>query len=334
MTEVNDYLYCEYQCPNFDDTSLDEIVDPETLIFNQNKDKLEKLSNELLCGKRVVFVTGAGLSVPSGLAAYRGTKQATWENFIMDWGTRKKFKQNPTNWWNQFWLRTHEKQEYIDAQPNPGHFAISSLVDLCNVRVITQNIDELHLKSKIPEPKVIEIHGRIGLYKCIKPGCIYSYDKSINDLDINRYAINNTSMKGGDLMINAPDCPNCRAPILPQSLLFDEDYNSHSFLRYHDAMNWIDNADVFVFVGTSFSVGITDEIVYQSKQYGKSLYNFNLYPEEKIKSMVNILGGSEITLPMLERMVISKALKRTGPLIWRESSVKSLTMESSKQYPW
>eukprot|EP01133_Synstelium_polycarpum_P013425 gene13425-15819_t len=115
---------------------------------------MEKIAIDLIQGKRCLFVTGAG-----------GTKKAVWEKFVTDWGTRAMFRKDPKKWWNHFWLRTHEKQEYLDALPNNGHLAISNLVDLCNVRVITQNIDELHLKSKVPEPKVIEVHGRIGLYK-------------------------------------------------------------------------------------------------------------------------------------------------------------------------
>ncbi|EFA79299.1 NAD+-dependent deacetylase [Heterostelium album PN500] len=177
------------------DSSDEDLKDIESILYEKNKNSFERLANDLITGKRIVFITGAGLSVPSGLSAYRNTKKAIWEEFIVNWGTRKKFKQNPASWWNQFWLRTHEKQEYIDALPNTGHFAINNLIRLCNTRIITQNIDELHLKSGVPEPKVIEIHGRIGLYKCIKPGCKYTYDESIYDLDINSYAINGTSMK-------------------------------------------------------------------------------------------------------------------------------------------
>ncbi|KAF2073829.1 hypothetical protein CYY_004856 [Polysphondylium violaceum] len=306
--------------------------DIEKNFYLKNKKELENLANDMLNGKNVLFVTGAGLSVPSGLSAYRNTKkgkkEAIWDNFITEWGTREKFKENPKEWWNKFWLLTHEKQEYLDALPNHGHIAISSMVDMCDGRVITQNIDQLHIKAKLPIPKLIEVHGRISLYKCITDGCEYSTDKTITDMDIDDYAINGTKMVLKNLEINPPPCPNCNQPILPQSLLFDEDYSSHNFYRWNEAMQWISNADVFIFVGTSFSVGVTEEILYQAQSLGKKMYNFNLFKEDKIHGMKHILGPSEITLPLLERQLISQTFKKTGKRkIWYENTVKRVIFE-------
>jgi len=307
--------------------------DLEKNYYLKNKKELENLANEMLNGKNILFVTGAGLSVPSGLSAYRNTKKAIWSHFITEWGTREKFKENPKEWWNKFWLLTHEKQEYLDALPNHGHIAISSIVDLCDGRVITQNIDQLHIKAKLPIPKLIEVHGRISLYKCITDGCEYALDKTITDMDIDDYAINGTKMKDKNLEINPPPCPSCNQPILPQSLLFDEDYTSHNFYRWNEAMGWITKADVFIFVGTSFSVGVTEEIVYQAQNFGKKMYNFNLFKEDKIHGMKHILGPSEITLPLLERQLISLTYKKTGKRkIWYENTVKRVISESSLQH--
>ena len=48
------------------------------------------------------------------------------------------------------------------------------------------------------------------------------------------------------------------APVLPQTLLFDEDYESHSFYEYRKARRWLASAKAVVFVGTSFAVGVTE----------------------------------------------------------------------------
>ena len=56
-----------------------------------------------------------------------------------------------------------------------------------------------------------------------------------------------------------PCCPaeGCGQPCLPQTLLFDEDYESHTFYQWKKAERWLSEADGFVFVGTSFSVTVT-----------------------------------------------------------------------------
>lgn len=53
----------------------------------------------------------------------------------------------------------------------PLHHAVASL--------ITQNVDALHLRSGVPADRLVEVHGRLGLHKCITPGCRYSQDESI-----------------------------------------------------------------------------------------------------------------------------------------------------------
>ncbi|EGC40402.1 hypothetical protein DICPUDRAFT_85737 [Dictyostelium purpureum] len=313
----------------------DEVIQEEDLemkYYLKNKKEFESLAKEMLSGKKVLFITGAGLSISSGISPYRNSKNAIWGSFITTWGTRKKFIEDPQSFYNVFWLRTHEKQEYLDALPNPGHLSITNFVELCNANVITQNVDELHLKAKVPESKLIEIHGRISMYKCITKNCTYEYDETITSIDINDYAIKG-SMKGGDLEINPPPCPSCSNPILPQSLLFDEDYNSHSFYRYHEAMDWIEEADIVVFIGTSFSVGITEEVVYQAQTNNKKMYNFNVFKETKVKNMRPIIGPSEITLPLLERQFLYEAQKKIPKRqIWYDNTIKRMVFEAQEEF--
>ena len=77
-------------------------------------------------------------------------------------GTRRMFLSSPIDWYNKFWLMTHHRREYLIAKPNEGHHAIARLSKLCNLRVITQNIDQLHLKTSLCPSHVIEVHGRLG----------------------------------------------------------------------------------------------------------------------------------------------------------------------------
>ncbi|KYQ89603.1 hypothetical protein DLAC_11780 [Tieghemostelium lacteum] len=327
MTEASDLLFDKI---NIDDIQIEEDKDSEQHYYDRNRKEIESLALELLNGKNVLFVTGAGLSVPSGISAYRG-KDSIWSKFILDWGTREKFIQDPFAFYNTFWLQSHEKRNFLEAQPNLGHYAISSIVECCNVNVITQNIDCLHIKSKVPLEKLIEIHGRISLYKCINNKCPYSWSKTIDTINIDDYNIGGTSIWKDNLIINPPLCPNthCNRPVLPQSLLFDEQYASHSFYRYDEALKWIQAAEVVVFVGTSFSVGITDTILKSSKK--KKLYNFNLYKEKNLGVPINsIVGPSEVTLPLLERELITQTIKKTGKYqIWYKNTIKRLVSENA-----
>jgi hypothetical protein len=69
---------------------------------------------------------------------------------VTDWGTTKKFMKSPSNWyfsdailirsmifrWNTFWLRTHETLQFLNAKPNPGHYAISNISKAFNINVM------------------------------------------------------------------------------------------------------------------------------------------------------------------------------------------------------
>ncbi|KAH3758537.1 NAD-dependent deacytelase Sir2 [Pelomyxa schiedti] len=221
--------------------------------------QMEPLINELAgiikAGRPVLFVTGAGLSVASGIRTYRGEK-GVWDEYVTSWGTTKKFAQNPDIWWNSFWLKTHQCPAFMEAEPNPAHLAIRDIINRHPaVSLITQNIDRLHLKSGVPISKHIEIHGALGQYRCtngLKKGspspCIYTHKELHPPITLE-------TTPSGDIV--PPKCCKCQSPLLPFALFFDEAYKVHCQFRYEEALSWMDNAEAMVFVGTSLSVGIT-----------------------------------------------------------------------------
>jgi len=223
---------------------------------------------------------------------------------------------NPLKWWNEFWLRTHETPEFLAADPNPGHEAINWIVHTFGSKVITQNIDNLHIKSGMQESDLVEIHGRLQLYRCTNSRCLYSTKKSFQGLDWNALAQTKTSLWENNLKFRSPPmCTLCGHGILPQSLLFDENYDSHAFYNVETAEQWIEDHDILVFVGTSFSVGITQQALETAKDMGKTVYNFNLYEEDVGMEMPmnHILGRSEQTLPLLAKNLW---LLYSRPRIW------------------
>ncbi len=239
----------------------------------------------------VVWVTGAGLSVASGISPYRKSKDAVWENFITDWGTAERFSADPQAWYQKFWFQAHPGlREGPAASPNPGHRAITGVVRARpNHHIITQNIDGLHAESGAPSSRLIEIHGRADTFVCSNASC------SMANTPLTGISL--SGVDDGDL----PECDMCGAVLRPLVLLFDEYYESQPFFRAREARRWLNDAGVVVFVGTSFSVGITSMAVHAADASGAEIVNINL---ESLalnhgKAVRNLLMPAEEALPAI-----------------------------------
>jgi len=109
-----------------------------------------KLADRLKQARRVVFLCGAGLSVPSGIRAYRSGPNAIWAENVMEWGTAQKFHDDPARWWSEFWLKAHGDL-FRAFEPNAGHRALAKAMSRSkDDLVITQNIDGLHRDAGHP----------------------------------------------------------------------------------------------------------------------------------------------------------------------------------------
>ena len=133
---------------------------------------LAHLAEQIVDGKSVVVITGAGLSVGSGIRPFRG-KEGLWSTVVWTKATREAFRDDPLDWYNSFWLPHFPPSTYEGHfHPNKGHEVISKLaaLSMSDVKVITQNVDGLHSATKQDwdwSDRLIEAHGRLGLYKCI-----------------------------------------------------------------------------------------------------------------------------------------------------------------------
>jgi NAD-dependent deacetylase len=135
---------------------------PKRRKSSRGKRSLSELARDIVVDrKRVVVITGAGVSVASGVRPFRGSS-GVWKQVIWTTATREAFRKNPLDWYNQFWLPFLSLP--TNPQPNAGHLALEQLLlDHANVNMITQNVDGLHT----PSSRLIEAHGRLGLYKCL-----------------------------------------------------------------------------------------------------------------------------------------------------------------------
>ncbi len=106
--------------------------------------------------KKVVFLTGAGMSVESGFKTFRGS-DGLWENYPVDQvASHEGWEADPelvTNFYNML------RRKLYTAQPNEGHKLIHELEKDYDVTVITQNVDNMH--ERAGSSKVIHLHGEL-----------------------------------------------------------------------------------------------------------------------------------------------------------------------------
>ena len=123
----------------------------------------ESVKQVLKDSKKIVFVTGAGISQESGIPTFRG-KDGLWRNYdAMKLATIDAFYDDPKLVWEWY---TERRENIFSANPNPGHATISELEKFCNVIVLTQNIDGLHQRAG--STNVLELHGSIVRIKNIR----------------------------------------------------------------------------------------------------------------------------------------------------------------------
>ena len=141
---------------------------------------LVRLAGLIAGGRRVVVVTGAGISHASGIPLFRATRgaAAVWNRHAERTGTRACFLEDPLTWYREFWLPLFSPVRLRKA-PNAAHEAVAALCALSAGRpegglsVVTQNIDALHQATQTAwnsGEDLVEVHGRAGLYKCSQRG--------------------------------------------------------------------------------------------------------------------------------------------------------------------
>lgn len=275
----------------------------------RNEAKLKEIA-VLAAQSAVLFVTGAGLSCASGIAAFRTGDDAVWSKHVTDMGTKRAFRKDPVTWYNEFWLPTFEAT-VVEAKPSAAHKAIAKIARLApRTRVVTQNVDGLHVgrvhgDSGVADPQLIEAHGRTGLFRCAG-GCA----EARNDwYELHELAEDDQKALSNFKVDRPPQCPKCHGPAMPLALLFDECYDAHFFFEADAWDAWLDECDAIVFVGTSFAAELTREALRRSKERGIPVFDVNVVepPSTVVRAEVlrnnAILGKSEDLLPKLATFV-------------------------------
>lgn len=208
--------------------------------------------------RRILFITGAGISADSGLPTYRGTG-GLYDGRVTDTGlpieevlSGTMFARAPQLTW-EYLLEI--ERHCRGAQPNAAHRAIAELEDGREITVLTQNIDGLHRAAG--STRLIEIHGT--LYRLLCLGC--GADNEVAD-----YAG----------LALPPRCPDCGAMLRPDVVLFGERLPAGAIQSLEDAL--LGEPDLIVSIGTSSVFPYIAEPIHYGRENGIATVEIN--PEE------------------------------------------------------
>jgi NAD-dependent deacetylase len=182
---------------------------------------------------RAVALTGAGVSVPSGIPDFRSPGTGLWENVDpMEVAHIDAWRRDPDRFWS-FYSRRFAS--LTDKQPNEAHLALAELERRGLIRgVITQNIDRLHRLAGTQ--RLVEVHGSIEWSVCLDCGGRVALDRVLELLGAGE---------------RAPECPTCVAPLKPDVVLFGELLPERALA---EAQELALEADLMLCVGSSLEV--------------------------------------------------------------------------------
>ena len=243
----------------------------------------------------VLFVTGAGISVASGIAPFRGSDPgAVWNQDVTEMGTFRFFQRDPVAQWSWYLDRFSKVR---GALPNPAHLALVELEQrLHDMTIITQNIDGLHRAAG--SKSVIEVHGKARYLRCSVRGCGEQFN--VQGLVPWRDEMFE-GFRASPSLSTVPRCEECNSILRPHVLWFDENYQSHDDYGLESVVRAANMMTCLVFIGTSFSVGIT-EMLYESGIEGEvPIFLIDPVPAPCMEGVTHYAAKAEEFLPELIR---------------------------------
>jgi NAD-dependent deacetylase len=183
--------------------------------------------------RRVVVLTGAGISTPSGIPDFRSEGSGLWSrDEPMEVASLNTFRTAPEKFFR--WFRPLASQIF-NAQPNPAHNALSEYEHAgYQIAVLTQNIDGLHQKAG--SSHVVEMHGTIRTLTCAQ---CYRHFPSQDYLKL--------YIESGAI----PRCQNCNGILKPDVILFGEQLPQSA---WQEAQRLTRQCDLMLVAGSSLEV--------------------------------------------------------------------------------
>ncbi|WP_435198021.1 SIR2 family NAD-dependent protein deacylase [Janibacter sp. GS2] len=183
--------------------------------------------------RRVLVLTGAGMSAESGVPTFRDAQSGLWEHFDpSQLATQEAWGEDPPFVWAWYAWRM---QLVRDVDPNAGHRALADLAALREVMIVTQNVDDLH--ERAGSSVTAHVHGRLGELRCADCGAPYTAEVSLPVEPMER--------------IDPPTCPECEGDVRPGVVWFGEMLPDAAVAATDAAIDTLEPGDVALVVGTS-----------------------------------------------------------------------------------
>jgi NAD-dependent deacetylase len=217
----------------------------------------------------ILVVTGAGVSLASGIPTFRGADPgAIWRRDITELATLQYFQEDPLGSWQWYEKRF---ATVLTAEPNPAHLALAALERWQVARgghflLVAQNIDGLH--EKAGSSRLVKVHGSADRVRCSRHGCRFGAPSG----SLLRAELDMSAFERSPSRETLPRCPACGSFLRHHVLWFDELYASHDDYQWERVTDAVRRMRLVLLVGTSLSVGVTDVVVKTARRGGLPLF--------------------------------------------------------------
>ena len=261
---------------------------------------------DLLQGRKIALLTGAGISTDSGIPAYRGegapdrVDPMTIQRYLSDEVARRRYWAGGHLGWRSFGA----------AEPNAGHIALAQMErDGIVSGVITQNVDGLHLRAG--SARVVEVHGTMRRVLCLQCGQVFDRRDIATQIDeLNPWLAvpeNVVLNPDGDVAPETtdafivPTCTVCGGMLKPDVVYFGEYVPSD---RFRSAESLLRASDAMIVAGSSLVVNSGVRLVERARRRSIPLIIVNREPTRADPWAHKVLkGGTSQVLPTLQELL-------------------------------
>jgi NAD-dependent SIR2 family protein deacetylase len=267
--------------------------------------RIEKAA-DLLRGRKVALLTGAGISTDSGIPAYRGegartrSDPMTIQKYLGDEAARRRY-----------WVGGHLGwRAFAQAEPNAGHIALAEMEAGGVVSgVITQNVDGLHLRAG--SSHVIEVHGTMRRVLCLHCGQVFDRRDIARQIEERNPWIavpeNVMLAPDGDVLPESTDgfvvpvCTVCEGMLKPDVVFFGE-YVPQD--RFKAAESLLRASSALIVAGSSLVVNSGVRLVERARRRGIPLIIVNHEPTRADNwADVTLASGTSVVLPAIQELL-------------------------------
>lgn len=241
----------------------------------------DELSDYLRAASRIVVFTGAGISTESGIPDFRSPggvwskmRPIYFQEFVGNADKRR-----------EAWTRVFSGAAgWVGKEPNAGHHAVARLIASGKASaVITQNVDNLHQASGVPEDKVIELHGNASYATCLSCGLRHELEE-LRPVFIDRGEI--------------PVCRSCGELVKTATISFGQQMPDKPMVRAEEETY---GCDLFLVLGSSLVVTPAAHFPVKAKRNGARLVILNR-DETPLDAIADLVLNDEIGPTMTAAM--------------------------------